>query len=150
MNTLSTLSACEPGEIEKTEETCSVTNHEFLTVVFGSTPSDCQPIVVSLKGNPAKARSSAWSGKPWTGRNEDSAALASNANNYFSLGVFGPDAAAKIRRLKKCFHALHTIMLDDIGTKVDMERLTLEPSWLLETSPGNYQAGYILRDPITD
>jgi len=25
-------------------------------------------------------------------------------------------------------------MLDDVGTKVAMERLTLPPSWLLETS----------------
>ena len=41
-------------------------------------------------------------------------------------------------------------MLDDIGTKVAMERLTLPPSWLLETSPGNYQAGYLLREPLTD
>ena len=41
-------------------------------------------------------------------------------------------------------------MLDDIGTKVAMERLTLPPSWLLETSPGNHQAGYLLREPLTD
>ena len=31
-----------------------------------------------------------------------------------------------------------------------MERLTLPPSWLLETSPGNCQAGYLLREPLTD
>jgi len=41
-------------------------------------------------------------------------------------------------------------MLDDVGTKVAMERLTLLPSWLVETSPGNYQAGFLLRDPLTD
>ena len=41
-------------------------------------------------------------------------------------------------------------MLDDVGTKVAMERLTLPPSWLLETSAGNYQAGYLLREPLTD
>ena len=41
-------------------------------------------------------------------------------------------------------------MLDDVGTKVPMERLTVRPSWLLETSPGNYQAGYLLREPLTD
>ena len=31
-----------------------------------------------------------------------------------------------------------------------MERLTLPPSWMLETSPGNHQAGYLLREPLTD
>ena len=46
--------------------------------------------------------------------------------------------------------ALYAVMLDDIGTKVAMERLTLPPSWLLETSPGNHQAGYLLREPLTD
>jgi hypothetical protein len=42
------------------------------------------------------------------------------------------------------------VMLDDVGSKVAMERLTLPPSWLLETSPGNYQAGYLLREPLCD
>ena len=41
-------------------------------------------------------------------------------------------------------------MLDDLGSKVDMERLTLAPSWLLETSPRNCQAGYLLREPLND
>ena len=31
-----------------------------------------------------------------------------------------------------------------------MERLTLDPSWLLETSAGNYQAGYLLEAPLAD
>jgi hypothetical protein len=41
-------------------------------------------------------------------------------------------------------------MLDDVGTKVPLDRLELEPSWLLETSPGNFQAGYLLDRPISD
>jgi len=41
-------------------------------------------------------------------------------------------------------------MLDDIGGKIEKGKLTLDPSWLLETSPGNYQAGYILDKAITD
>lgn len=41
-------------------------------------------------------------------------------------------------------------MLDDLGGKVAMDRLTLPPTWLLETSPGNHQAGYVLREPLTD
>ena len=39
-------------------------------------------------------------------------------------------------------------MLDDVGSKVPRERLTLQPSWLIETSPGNCQAGYLLREPL--
>jgi len=41
-------------------------------------------------------------------------------------------------------------MLDDVGTKVAIERLTLPPSWLIETSLGNHQAGYLLREPLAD
>lgn len=73
-----------------------------------------------------------------------------NTNNYFSLAVFLPDDAGQYRRQKMRFHALHAIMLDDVGTKVAMEKLTVAPSWLLETSPGNHQAGYLLNDPLTD
>ena len=45
---------------------------------------------------------------------------------------------------------MYAVMLDDVGTKVTEERLTLPPTWLLETSPGNCQAGYLLREPLTD
>jgi hypothetical protein len=42
-------------------------------------------------------------------------------------------------------------MLDDIGKKIDPERLLgCIPSWSIETSPGNYQYGYIFEEPITD
>lgn len=41
------------------------------------------------------------------------------------------------------------IVLDDIGTKVDVARIRLAPSWKLETSPGNFQWGYILAEPAT-
>jgi hypothetical protein len=76
--------------------------------------------------------------------------LPADANNYFSLAVFRPDEAGLYRRQKARFHALVAVMLDDLGTKVAMERLTLPPSWLLETSPGNHQTGYLLREPLTD
>ena len=42
-------------------------------------------------------------------------------------------------------------MLDDIGTKVPDERLgDIEPTWRIETSPGNYQVGIALTEPLTD
>jgi hypothetical protein len=90
----------------------------------------------------------AWFGRPWaSGSNLE---LSAEANNYFSLAVFRPDEAGQYRRQKARFQALHSVMLDDVGSKVAMERLTLPPSWLLETSPGNYQAGYLLREPLCD
>ena len=42
-------------------------------------------------------------------------------------------------------------MLDDLGTKVPLERLAgFGLSWLIETSPGNHQGGIILAEPVTD
>jgi hypothetical protein len=43
-------------------------------------------------------------------------------------------------------------MLDDIGTKsAKRERLdACQPSYLIETSPGNYQAGYLFQEPEAD
>ena len=91
-----------------------------------------------------------WFGRPWQGKPEVSTSLPASANNYFSLATFRPDEAGQYRRRKARFQALHAVMLDDVGTKMAMERLTLPPSWLLETSAGNYQAGYLLREPLAD
>jgi hypothetical protein len=78
------------------------------------------------------------------------AAEQSHRNNYFALATFRRDANGKFNRQKKNFASLHAIMLDDIGGKVDAKRITLAPSWQIETSPGNYQFGFILAEPLTD
>ncbi len=42
-------------------------------------------------------------------------------------------------------------MLDDLGTKVPLDRHDgSKLSWLIETSPGNHQGGIILAEPLTD
>jgi hypothetical protein len=147
-----TLTGILPGPMEtgKTGETYFVGNGEFLLVVFGDGAALARPVVVSFQGNPGGVPAKVWFGNPWQGNPDMSTSLPASANNYFSLATFRPDEAGKFRRQKSLFHALHAVMLDDVGTKVAMERLTLSPSWLLETSLGNYQAGYLLREPLTD
>lgn len=137
-------------ETDKTGETDLVSNGEFLRAVFGDDLADLRPVVVSFAGNPTNAPGKVWFGSPWLGSADMTANLPGDANNYFSLAVFKPDEAGQYRRQKARFHALHTVMLDDVGSKVAMERLTLPPSWMLETSPGNHQAGYLLREPLAD
>jgi hypothetical protein len=134
------------GKTDKTGKTDFVGNAEFLRSVFGDHSMDARPIVVSFEGNPTSVPSKVWFGRPWT----EEIKLCATANNYFSLAVFRPDEAGQYRRQKSRFHALHAVMLDDVGTKVSKDRLTLSPTWLLETSPGNYQAGYLLCEPLTD
>ena len=141
-----------PGPVEtgKTDETYFVGNGEFLLAVFGDELAEGRPVVVSFKGNPVSVPGKGWFGRPWQGSVNMTTNLPADANNYFSLAVFRPDEAGQYRRLKSRFHALHAVMLDDVGTKVPNERLTLKPTWLLETSPGNCQAGYLLREPLID
>lgn len=150
MNVSETLFSPGPVETGKTDETYLVGNGDFLLSVFGGERTDVLPVVVSFQGNPASVPSKVWFGSPWQGIEDISTDLPADANNYFSLAVFKPDEAGRYRRQKARFHALLAVMLDDVGTKVPLERLTLPPSWLVETSPGNYQAGYLLREPLID
>jgi hypothetical protein len=140
----------EGAETDKTDETCMVGNEAFLDAVFPSQLGVDLPVVVSFKGNPSRASAKGWAGTEWNGKSRGTSKFLADANNYFSLAVFRPDEAGHYRRQKAQFAGLHAIMLDDVGTKVPLDRLTLAPSWLLETSPGNHQAGYLLADPVTD
>jgi hypothetical protein len=149
MSAFKTPLSCEAMETDTTGKSDLVGNGDFLVAVFGE-PVDARPLVVSFEGNPSNAPTRAWSGRPWPGSPDVAASLPDRANNYFSLAMFRPDEAGHFLRRKARFQALHAVMLDDIGTKVAIERLTLPPSWLLETSPRNHQAGYLLREPLAD
>lgn len=150
MNLTETVFSTSRAETGKTEKTYFVDNGEFLLAVFGDAFTETLPVLVSFKGNPVDVPRKVWFGMPWQKNFDMATDLPADANNYFSLAVFKPDEAGRYRRQKARFHALHAVMLDDIGSKVPMERLTLQPTWLLETSPGNFQAGYLLREPLTD
>ncbi len=139
MNAPVTVSAHDAVETDITDETYSVGNGEFLLALFGDELADVRPVMVSFDGNPVSVPARVWFGWPWQGETDLSTSLSANANNYFSLAVFKPDEAGRFRRQKARFQSLYAVMLDDIGTKVALERLTIPPSWLLETSPGNHQ-----------
>lgn len=72
-------------------------------------------------------------------------------NNYFNCSSFvvGAEGAAEARNEQ--FSAYHVLVLDDVGTKVDREKLAgFTPTWEIETSPGNSQIGIRLAEPIRD
>ena len=147
MEVLATDFVAGRAESDKTGETDSVDNNDFMQALFGQVDGDVRPVVVSFAGDPTSVARSAWAGQPWTLAETGLSLL---NNNYFSLAVFRPNEAGLWRRQKAQFVALQAIMLDDLGGKIPMERLTLKPTWLLETSRGNYQAGYVLREPLSD
>jgi len=67
---------------------------------------------------------------------------------YISTQISKPSSKHQFRNTKECFHSLHMLVLDDIGTKVDPN--DLEPTYIIESSAGNFQWGYCLAEPITD
>lgn len=137
------------NKTDKTDETdfLTVSNDDFIKGIFGNIVGSERPIVVSFSGDPAAVGKSAWFGKHWIA---DKTPLTDSSNNYTSFATFKPDDEGKYRRQKKHFVALYAVMLDDIGVKVQEDRITLESSWKIETSPSNFQIGFILGEPITD
>ncbi len=122
-----------------------ITNAEFLAAVIPWTPEGAFVAVSSKGGDPSLGG--------WPARRAGLAAggLSAETNNYFGCSSFYPSDDGSFKARKTQFAACHFLMLDDLGTKVPLERLEgFELSWLIETSPGNYQGGIILAEPLTD
>ncbi|MGA7181259.1 MAG: DNA-primase RepB domain-containing protein [Thiobacillaceae bacterium] len=141
-----------PAPSDKTDETdfSTVTNSDFLSAIFGTLDGRTRPFVCGFRGDPKAVFPARWAGGAWEAG--VTTADGPDKNWYFTLATFSPEGAGTYKRQKKQFAALYGIMLDDIGTKAsDRNHLNgLPPSWLIETSPGNYQAGYLFAAPIVD
>jgi hypothetical protein len=122
-----------------------VSNRDFLDAVFGPIASSNSPAVCSKIGDPSAGGWNALLADKFIDE------LPPNANNYVSCSSFYPSDIGGVSVRKKQFAACHFLMLDDLGTKVPLERFkNFEFSWLIETSPGNHQAGLIFREPIRE
>lgn len=122
-----------------------ITNAEFIDAVMFGIPEGAAAAVCTKRGDPITGG--------WTALRADLAGreLPGGSNNYIGCSSFRPDDDGSIKARKDRFAACHFLMLDDVGTKVPLERLGGLPfSWLIETSTGNHQAGIILAEPITD
>jgi hypothetical protein len=123
----------------------SITNTEFLAAVFPYLPEGAFAAVCSKDGDPTLGG--------WSACRADQAVgnLSATTNNYIGCSSFYPGDDGLLRARKAQFAACHFLMLDDLGTKVPMGRLSDFPlSWLIETSLGNYQGGILLSEPLTD
>ncbi len=134
--------ADEPGEGKDFQ----ITNVDFLAAIFPSIPEGAFAAVCTRRGDPDAK-------KGWLAERADMRVMKLDAghNNYLNCSTFYPNSSGEFRAKKTGFAACHFIMLDDIGTKVPTTRLDgFELSWRIETSPGNYQGGIALAQPITD
>lgn len=133
--------------LTETPETAETTNQAFLEAIFGpcDPAADVRPLLCAKHGDPDNKKAG-WSPQPWGATPPENPDL----NWYVQPSTFA-SVNGTWRAQKAAAVAVHAVMLDDVGTKVPMARLTAcRPSWLLETSPGNFQAGYIFSTPIDD
>ncbi len=122
-----------------------ISNADFVDMVFQRIPEGAFAAVCTKIGDPSKR------GWPAGRANQLAEHLSATNNNYIGCASFYPGNDGSFKARKSQSAACHFLMLDDVGTKVSMERLAgFELSWLIETSPNNYQGGIILADPLTD
>lgn len=72
---------------------------------------------------------------------------------YFGTSTVFPQTDGKLRNRMAEFSELHVVVLDDINSKVPIEKLPeafRSPSYIIESSPGNYQYGLVLNKPINN
>lgn len=122
-----------------------VTNNEFIAAVMHQLPVGAHAAVCSKYGDPTTGG--------WIAKRADQVArnLSETNNNYLNCSSFNLADDGLLHARKDNFAAYHFLMLDDIGTKIPFDRFgNFELSYLLETSPGNYQGGIILAEPITN
>jgi hypothetical protein len=70
---------------------------------------------------------------------------------YFGTSTCSRDESDNtLYNRKALFKRLFVVVLDDIGTKVDPAILPeeLKPTYIIESSEGNYQYGYVLSEPV--
>lgn len=112
-------------------------NDRFLEAVFGRSTQGV--FTASFRGPMSTAK---WSKNPFC-----SDPL---SNNYYCVSTLRDPNG---RRTPDNCAALYVLLVDDVGTKIDPARPTGilgQPTYRIETSPGNEQWGYLLDPPDRD
>ncbi|MEH6790478.1 DNA-primase RepB domain-containing protein [Parasphingorhabdus sp.] len=121
------------------------TNAQFISAISPSLDDGELVAVCSKTGDPTDG---GWTAKPADNVNQ---ACPPTANNYFNCSTFRSAEGGRLRAKKEFFTNYHTLVLDDVGTKVPIAALeNFPPTYSVLTSPGNYQYGYVLNEPIAD
>lgn len=134
----------------------SVSNDEFITGIFGADKDRVH--VCGFSQDPHDLDKLGlrhyWAGGPaW----QILGGFKRSWSQYFAISTFKPDPnTGRQRRIKALHELTYVITFDDVGVtgvgsgttaKVPWTALKLPPSYVLETSPGNFQVGYVLAFP---
>lgn len=121
------------------------TNKAFLAGLFPTLVKGEHIAVCSKSGDPTSG------GWPAETALEIDRQCPSTANNYFNCAAFRVEPDGGMRATKEQAGHYHVLILDDVGSKVPLTAVEgLDPTYVVETSPGNFQYGYALNPPISD
>lgn len=127
----------------------NVEHSEFLAALAMDLPQEERMIACGFEGDPNTAPPNAWRPRPWAPGKDLNLEWGWNA--YVTVASFGRAQDGSFRRRTEAFAAGRALMVDDIGTKVDAKIVAhMEPSAIVETSPGNFQWWYFLATPERD
>ncbi len=145
-----------------------ISNSKFLQCTVGKSRAEARTLVAGFRGDPGVPRikdaetgqwrgEATWRAHPVASYSKLPQIVNRDSNTFFCISQFSPIPQSEgmvYRRRKDAFVRMPCLFLDDIGSgpggKIAAEKLKLSPSWVLETSPDNYQVGYILAKPIED
>ena len=121
--------------------------------LISSTKPDATPLICTRPEDPK-------TGNKWPPQELTPDTLfPSNNNHYISISscrqLNDPTSPfhGQYRNKRSLVSETHMFMLDDLGDnttpeKTNYHELELKPTWVIETSPHNYQALYILKNPL--
>ena len=67
---------------------------------------------------------------------------------YVGTATLSKTPEGKLRNKQEHIMTTRMIILDDIGTKYPANKIKLPPTYKIESSKGNYQYGYVYKEPI--
>lgn len=118
---------------------------DFLAAMIGMAPEGSRVLLNQFPGDPNSDVAEKWRVFPL----RDIDQIEPRQNVYVTLSAFGK-LDGKFRRKMEVFAAALAFVIDDLGTKVPLELIErLPPTLLVETSPGNFQAAYLFKQPVT-
>lgn len=124
-----------------------VNNQQFLLALTGSLSDSERIWTCTFRDDPEAAQGYAWAG---TATTYDGNTIPEDidANNYYATSTVHGQADGGYRRRITQMHRMYVLVLDDVGVKVD--KPSLDPTYIIQTSPGSHQYGYKLAAPISD
>lgn len=124
-------------------------NVAFLNDLARGLTADERLILCGFGGDPYSAGPTAWRPRPWAPGKD--VPFSKQDNAYVTVGAFKKAGDGTYRRRTETFTAGLALMVDDVGTKVNENAVAdMQPTWKIETSPGNEQWWYLLHEPCRD